>query len=138
MEPTKPTGFLAPWLRVPLYARIVTGMILGALCGLVLGPVARDFAVPSKLVLRVLGALAPPLILLAIIQALMTAQFERGTAGRLIRLLLLNTLVAFCVGFFVANVVRPGGWAKQTPPAPTHEAGTAAKPDLLHQFLENV
>jgi DAACS family dicarboxylate/amino acid:cation (Na+ or H+) symporter len=138
METTKPTGLLARWRGVPLYARIVGGMILGALCGVLLGPAAKDLAVPSRLVLRVLGALAPPLILLAIVQALMTAKFEPGTAGRLIRLLLLNTLVAICIGLLVANVVRPGHWAKLSPPAPAHEAGAAAKPDLLHQFLENV
>jgi DAACS family dicarboxylate/amino acid:cation (Na+ or H+) symporter len=85
----------------------------------------------------VLGALAPPLILLAIIQALMNAKFERGTAGRLVRLLLLNTLVAICVGLLVANVVRPGRWAPPAP-NPTEVKENGARPDLLHQFLENV
>ena len=58
--------------------------------------------------LRLLGALAPALVLFAIIQALMNARFEKGTAGRLIRLLVLNTLVAISVGLLVANVLQPG------------------------------
>src|SRR6185436_11003383 len=92
--------------------RIVGAMVLGVLGGLLLGAHAEPLAIPSKLVLRVLGALAPALILLAIINALMNAKFEPGTAGRLFRLLVLNTLVAICIGLRVANVIKPGRWAK--------------------------
>jgi DAACS family dicarboxylate/amino acid:cation (Na+ or H+) symporter len=62
-------------------------------------------------------ALAPVLILLAIVHALLTAHFERGTAGRLVRLLILNTLVAIIVGLAVANTLKPGRWAQLKPAA---------------------
>src|SRR5262245_7964740 len=129
-------GLWALWHRTPLYQRIVAGMLLGLVVGLVLGPRAASFAVPSKLVLRLLGALAPALILVAIIKALLEARFEPGTAGRLIRLLVLNTLVAIGVGLLVANVLRPGSWSAQLH-APAAGAGKhgAAGPDLLQQFL---
>jgi Na+/H+-dicarboxylate symporter len=136
-EPGK-TGVLAWWHRTPLYLRILGAMLLGLLCGVAFGAQIGWLAIPSKLVLRLLGALAPGLILLAIIQALMTAKFEPGTAGRLVRLLLLNTLVAIVVGLLVANVLRPGQWARLQPGAsgkPGHDAGG---PDLIQQFLENV
>jgi DAACS family dicarboxylate/amino acid:cation (Na+ or H+) symporter len=138
METQSRPGLFARWHNTPLYIRILGGLLLGILVGICFGVRAEALAIPSKLVLRVLGALAPPLILLAIMQALMTAQFERGTAGRLIRLLLLNTLVAICIGLFVANVIKPGQWTQLGAP----HADGAAKPgggrDLLQQFLENV
>ncbi len=132
------TGLLSWWHRMPLYLRIVGGMVLGVVAGVVLGPHALLLAVPSRLVLRVLGALAPMLVLLAIIQALMKAHFEKGTAGRLLSLLLLNTVVAICIGLLVANVIKPGHFL----PPGQHEKGTGSEddgvPDMLKQFLENV
>ena len=111
----------------------------GLVAGLVLGQSAAPLAVPSKLVLRLLGALAPALILFAIIQALMNAKFEKGTAGRLIRLLVLNTVVAILIGLLVANVVKPGHWSKLAPAAADTGPGRGpGAPDLLAQFLENV
>jgi DAACS family dicarboxylate/amino acid:cation (Na+ or H+) symporter len=114
-------------------------MILGVAVGLLLGPKAQSLAIPSKLVLRLLGALAPALILVAIVKALMEASFEKGTAGRLIRLLVLNTLVAITVALAVANILRPGSWSAALKPlgdgSHKHNAG---QPDLLQQFLDNV
>ncbi|HEV7403724.1 MAG TPA: dicarboxylate/amino acid:cation symporter [Chthoniobacteraceae bacterium] len=135
---TAQTGLLSWWHRTPLYLRIVGGMVLGVVAGVLLGPYALPLAVPSKLVFRVLGALAPMLILLAIIQALMKAKFEKGTATRLLSLLLLNTVVAICIGLLVANVIKPGHYL----PAGHHEMGEGAEsdgvPEMLKQFLENV
>ncbi|MGH8489012.1 MAG: hypothetical protein ACREXS_09155, partial [Gammaproteobacteria bacterium] len=64
------------WQRAPLYMRIVLGLVLGVIVGLALGPAAGGLGLPGQLVLRLLGALAPPLILAAIMHALMTAQLE--------------------------------------------------------------
>jgi Na+/H+-dicarboxylate symporter len=146
METTPQTGLMARWHHTPLYVRILGAMVLGVGVGLLLGArpefmgisskaVLEGFAIPSKLVLRVLGALAPALILLAITRALISAKFE----PRLFRLLVLNTLVAILVGLLVANVVRPGHWTKldTPPPAGAGHAG-GGKPDMLSQFLENV
>lgn len=138
METTTKTGLIAWWNRTPLYLRIIGGMILGAIAGELLGARAAGLAIPSRLVLRVLGALAPPLILVAIIQAIMTTKFEPGTAGRLIRLLLLNTIVAICVGLFVANVIKPGSWVSLMAAPAGHGAAAGGKPDMLMLFLENV
>lgn len=128
-------GLWARWHATPLYLRILGGMVLGAIVGVIFGEQVAAFAIPSKLVLRVLGALAPALILFAIIQALLKTTFEKGTAPKLIRLLLLNTLVAICVGLLVANVIQPGTWA---PHEPVEEHKASAGPKMLQQFLENV
>ena len=132
-------GLIAWWHGSPLYLRIVGAMVLGAILGLALGESAASLAIPSKLVLRLLGALAPGLILFAIIQALMEAKLEPGTAGKLIRLLALNTLAAIAIGILVANVLRPGSWSQGLQPiVGTETHASSNKPDVLQQFLDNV
>lgn len=138
METDAKSGLFAWWHRTPLYRRILGAMVLGVVAGLLLGANAKPLEIPSKLVLRLLGALAPALILFAIIQALMAAKFEKGTAGRLIRLLILNTLVAISVGLLVANVIKPGHWARLAPAPAAESPHAEGKPDMLQMFLENI
>ncbi|TKB89856.1 MAG: dicarboxylate/amino acid:cation symporter [Nitrospira sp.] len=126
----------ARWQSVPLYARIVIALVLGVMVGVLLGSEAAVLAVPGKLVLRLLGALAPALILAAIVHTFMTTQLGGPLAARLPRLLLLNTLVAILVGLTVANVIQPGQGAGLTPPQQHDETVKSANPLAL--FLENV
>ena len=133
---TAKTGLLARWQGIPLYARIVIALVLGVIVGLMLGTQAAVLAVPGKLVLRLLGALAPALILAAIVHTFMTTQLGGPLAMRLPRLLLLNTLVAIMVGLTVANVMQPGHGAGLTPPTVHDETTKSANP--LSLFLENV
>ena len=94
-QPEEPRrGLLARWHRTPLYLRILGALALGVLVGVLLGKQAAGLAIPSKLILRLLGALAPPLILVAILHALMTAEIKGRLAIRMVGLLILNTLVA--------------------------------------------
>lgn len=78
------------------------------------GVEAKYVALPgviSGLILRVLGALAPPLILIAVLDTLIKARLAGGAVRRMAFLLILNTLVAIGLGLLVANVIRPGAWA---------------------------
>jgi Na+/H+-dicarboxylate symporter len=152
-------GLLAQWHNAPLYTRIIGGLVLGVIAGLVLREKAASFGLPSQLILRLLGALAPPLILVAVIHVLMHAEIKGRVAGRLIGLLLLNTLVAIFVGLLVANVVRPGERARLTPKTEQKASQTETDPqaravlevlekqgykppekpkDPITQFLDNV
>ena len=111
------------WHGTPLYLRILGALILGAVVGAVFGPRAGWLETPGKLVLRLLGALAPPLVLAAIVNALINADIRGRIAGRLLGLLILNTFVAIVIGLLVANVVRPGRHAALRPePAETASA----------------
>lgn len=92
-------------------------MVIGLVVGLLLGERALIFEIPSRVILQLLGALAPPLILVAVTHVLMTTQISGKTAGRLAGLLFLNTLVAILIGLMVANVVRPGSWSELKRPA---------------------
>ena len=135
-EPKAPSqrGVLGRWTALPLYLRILVGLVLGLGAGVALGPSAAVLELPARLILRLLGALAPPLILVAVVHALLTAEIQGAVAFRLGRLLLLNTLVAIIVGLVVANVLAPGRHAHLPPPPVRSEA----KVDILTQFLDNV
>jgi DAACS family dicarboxylate/amino acid:cation (Na+ or H+) symporter len=144
------------WHRTPLYLRILAGCVLGAVVGalipllsMLLARIAPEYEwpaarlvlpleIPSKLVLRVLGALATPLVFAAIVQALMHAQLPKGSATRLVGLLVVNTLVAILIGLAVANTLRPGKWTKLPEPETKQEDPKKSGPDPLAQFLENV
>jgi len=121
-------------LHAPLYIRILIGFAAGILIGLMLGPSARSFDLPARLILRVLGALAPALILVAVVRAIMSAEIHGALAFRLCRLLLQNTLVAILVGLGVANLLRPGAGAALAAPAQR----PAIKTDVVSQLLDNV
>lgn len=103
-----------------------------------LGPksLATALIVPSRIILRMLGALAAPLVLLAVVQALMQAEIPPGNGARLIWLLFLNTLLAILIGLSVANVIQPG--------RRTHLALRPDKPpealrtNPIEQILENI
>jgi DAACS family dicarboxylate/amino acid:cation (Na+ or H+) symporter len=139
MQEPPSRSWFARWHGAPLYLRILGGLVLGVITGVAMGSGAESLAIPSKLVLRLLGALAPALVLFAVIQALMNARFEKGTSGKLIRLLVLNTLVAICIGLAVANTLEPGRWSGSLhPPDKAEPSRAGEKPDLLQQFLDNV
>jgi len=122
------------WRRLPLYARILLGMGVGVVAGLLLGPATKPLDVIAQLVLRVLGALAPALILVAVIHAIMTAEVRGRLALRMVGLLLVNTLIAIFVGLGVANLLRPGSGVHL--PRPAHAPPVAT--NLVAQILENV
>jgi DAACS family dicarboxylate/amino acid:cation (Na+ or H+) symporter len=119
---------------MPLYLRILVGLALGAGCGLVLGPNAAPLDWVAQIILRVLGALAPALILLAVLRAIMTAEIHGRIAARIGALLLLNTIVAILVGLAVANVLEPGAGASLARP----EAVPAMGGNIARQLLDNI
>jgi Na+/H+-dicarboxylate symporter len=129
-------NFFRWWASVPLYARIVGGMILGLFVGLILGERAHWLDEPAKLIIRLLGAIAPPLILVAVVHALIHAQVKAGVAGRLFFLLILNTVVAILIGLLVANVVKPGRWAKKE--QATTQPSKVKTDNVGNMFLDQV
>jgi Na+/H+-dicarboxylate symporter len=134
--PTARRGIWAWWTGTPLYLRIIGALVVAVVAGAVLGESAAPLAQPAKLILRLLTAIAPPLILFAIIRALTSAELPAGTGRRLGGLLLLNTLVAIFIGLAVANLLRPGEWHGLTPTPTGIASKTSTGP--IQQFLDNV
>jgi DAACS family dicarboxylate/amino acid:cation (Na+ or H+) symporter len=121
-------------LRIPLYVRIAIALVLGVAAALTL-PAAWTAAldIPARIVLRLLGVIAPPLILVAVSRALIGANVRGKLAGRMVFLLVLNTLVAIFVGLLVANVIRPGQHASLPPGDAPNVTGNP-----LLQLLDNI
>ena len=105
---SKPAGVVGRWNAMPLYVRILIAMFAGIIVGFGLGQHAMIFEIPSKVILQLLGALAPPLILVAVTHVLMTTEISRNEAARLAGVLLLNTTVAILIGLTIANLMKPG------------------------------
>lgn len=114
------------WNAAPLYLRILIGLALGVVTGLALGERAQVLEVPAKLILQLLSGLAPPLILVVVVNVLMTAEIRGAMTRRLAFLLVLNTTVAILIGLGVANVLRPGEWSDLEPPAKAPAEAAAA------------
>lgn len=127
-----PQGVIQKWNAIPLYLRIVIAMAAGIVAGLVLGEQARVMEIPSTIVLQLLGALAPPLILVAVTHVLMTTEIRGKVGGRLCGLLLINTTVAIVIGLAVANIMKPGRWSElELPQVEETETGRKSPVDLL-------
>jgi DAACS family dicarboxylate/amino acid:cation (Na+ or H+) symporter len=96
--------------------RIVAALLLGVGAGWLLSERAAVFKPISDIVLRLLGALATPLIFVAVVHALIKAKVGGRTGVRMVFLLLVNTVVAILVGLLVANLVQPGRWMPMEAP----------------------
>jgi Na+/H+-dicarboxylate symporter len=130
-------GWLARWDAIPLYVRIVVALALGLVTGVIFGERTLILEIPSQVILQLLGALAPPLILIAVTHVLMTTQIAGRTAGRLAVLLFLNTTVAIVIGLVVANLLKPGTWSElKKPEAKVAKDSGAMTPGQL--LVQNV
>ncbi len=95
--------------RFPLSARIVVAVVLGIIAARVLGPHrAAALGNVGMLVIRVLKALATPLILFAVLDAFARTEIPGRQAGRLFALSTLNALVAIVLGLGVSHVFNAG------------------------------
>ena len=101
--------------RVPLGARVVIGVAIGAVLGaafrtrpwlFTLGN--EDLGALGLLVIRLLKVLATPLILLAVLDSFLTTAIGPRTFGRFIAICLTNISVAMLIGLTILNVFQPG------------------------------
>src|SRR5438045_8744907 len=101
--------------RIPLFVRVLIGVGLGALVGIVfgkgeilLGATAADLGALGLLVIRVLRLLAVPLVLFAVLDALVRTEVSARMGGRLIVICLVNASIAFAIGLTLMNALEPG------------------------------
>jgi DAACS family dicarboxylate/amino acid:cation (Na+ or H+) symporter len=102
--------------RLPLYVRVLIGVVLGATLGVafgkepypVLGLRNEDLGTLGMLVIKLLRALAVPLVLFAILDAFAKTNIRARQGGRLILICLVNVSVAMLIGLTIMNTLRPG------------------------------
>jgi Na+/H+-dicarboxylate symporter len=94
--------------RVPLLLQIVIALVVGIAAGLVLGQHARPLGELGAFTVRLLKALATPLVFVAIVDSLMRASLPAKQGARLIVLSVVNAAVAGALAITLATVVKPG------------------------------
>lgn len=101
--------------HLPLYARVLIGVALGLAFGIIFktGPIIaglrnEDLGQLGMLVIRLLKALAVPLILFAILDAFLRVEVSARRGAWLILICMLNVSVAFAIGLSLLNTLRPG------------------------------
>src|SRR5579872_6746980 len=91
------------WVRTPLYIRILVGVALGTVTGLLLHADAKPFGDVGKLVVTLLKTLATPLIFFAVIDAFLRTHISAKNGVRLVALSTTNAVVAVIIGFSVSH-----------------------------------
>ncbi len=101
--------------RLPLYARVLIGVFLGAILGVIFGKRPYLFGLENKdlgtlgmLVIKLLRTLAVPLVLFAILDAFARTDISARRGGKLILICLVNVSVAMIIGLAIMNTLRPG------------------------------
>ena len=93
---------------IPLYVWVIAAVLLAIPVGRAWGEGASQLELLPKLILRALTALAAPLVVLAILSAIVTNEI-RGRLGALMMVFyLINTLVAMVIGLALTNLIQPG------------------------------
>lgn len=100
---------------MPLYVRVLIGVAAGIALGVIFGtrPIFpglhnEDLGALGMLVIRLLKALAIPLIFFAILDAFLRVQITGRSGARLLVICLCNVSVAFAIGLTLMNTLRPG------------------------------
>jgi DAACS family dicarboxylate/amino acid:cation (Na+ or H+) symporter len=111
---------------LPLYAWVIAAVLLAIPLGLALGMdatrarglpqtvlvILKGFVVAlelvPRLIIRALGALAAPLVVLAILSAIVTNDIHGRQGARMMLYYLINTLIAMTFGLVLSNLIEPG------------------------------
>src|SRR6185312_2362383 len=98
--------------------------------------VAEQLDLFPNLIIRALKALATPLVVLAILSAIVTNDIRGRQGGRMMFYYLVNTIVAITIGLVASNVVHPGVGAKLSDiPKPAAAATAAPGPKGITKLL---
>jgi Na+/H+-dicarboxylate symporter len=134
---------------IPLYVWVLAAVALAIPLGWILGLDAKsvqDLPQPvtwllraivagcdlaPRLIIRALGALAAPLVVLAIMSAIVTNDIKGRQGARMMLYYLINTLFAMVIGLILTNLIDPGKGANLELAG---EATSSGKVKVIDQF----
>ena len=121
-----------PRWRIPLYARVILGVALGAAVGAYWGKrpfftggsyTALDLEDFGKVVIKALKALAAPLVFFGIVDSLIKTNIRGRQGLKLIAICLFNLTVAMSIGLAILHFFQPGAtWLEQRPAVANKES----------------
>jgi Na+/H+-dicarboxylate symporter len=115
---------------MPLYFWVIAAVVVAIPAGMFWGDAAVSLELLPKLILRALTALAAPLVVLAILSAIVTNDIHGRQGGLMMAFYLLNTVVAMVIGLTLTNLIRPGMGAS------LYEPGSMAAPPAPKSISE--
>ncbi|MEP6672258.1 MAG: dicarboxylate/amino acid:cation symporter [Chthoniobacter sp.] len=124
--------------RIPLFVKILVGLMLGLIVGYCWGPGAAVLRPISLSILTLLRLLATPLVFLAILHAIIHTPISGKSGMRLFYFIFTNTIAAILIGLLVANLLQPGATAHLRPEGTALVADKKAfnmGEDLLQKFI---
>lgn len=102
-------------MRLPLYVRVIIGVVLGTLCGVAFGEGNIVFGLTNKhlgdlglLVIRLLRAMAVPLIFFGVVDAFVRSEVSGKQGVKLVAICAFNVSIAFLIGMTLINTFKPG------------------------------
>jgi DAACS family dicarboxylate/amino acid:cation (Na+ or H+) symporter len=121
---------------IPLYIWVLGAVVLAIPVGVYWGEGAVRLNLLPDLIIRAIRALAAPLVVLAILSAIVSNDIRGRQGTRMMVYYLVNTLVAMGIGLLLTNLVRPGVGAElidlaNPPKAPPKKSVT----DLLIELI---
>lgn len=93
---------------IPLYVWVLIAVALAIPFGIYRSEDAVKLDLLPKLIIRALSALAAPLVVLAILHAIITNDIRGRQGFRMMIYYLINTLVAVAIGLTLSNLIKPG------------------------------
>ncbi len=121
---------------LPLYVWVIGAVIVAIPLGLVWGEGAASLEILPRIILRALTALAAPLVVLAILSAIVTNDIHGRQGALMMVCYLINTLVAMVIGLTLSNVFQPGVGASLADPGAA--TPTLAKKSIVDLLIELV
>lgn len=102
-------------MRLPLYVRVLIGVALGTAFGLLFGEGSIIFGLTNQhlgdlglLVIRLLRAMAIPLIFFGVVDAFVRTEISGRQGLKLVAICGVNVTVAFLIGMTLINTFEPG------------------------------
>jgi len=138
-DATRPHWIRTWWFAVPLWKRILLGMILGAVVGFLWGDGAMQIKWVGDLFIRLIRMLVVPLIFVTIVSGMVGMADIRklGSIGlKIAALYALGTLAGAALGLIIGSVLKPGRGISLGAAAP--ETVAAAPSSLADQLLQIV
>lgn len=121
---------------LPLYVWVIAAAVIAVPVGMAWGPGAVALKILPDLIIRALAALATPLVVLAILSAIVTNDIRGMQGARMMAYYMINTVVAITIALALANLIRPGEGADL--PGAAAAGATSAPPKGLLQILDEL
>ncbi|WP_165073427.1 dicarboxylate/amino acid:cation symporter [Paludisphaera rhizosphaerae] len=120
---------------LPLYVWVIIAVLIAIPLGWFWGEGAKSLEIIPNLIMRALTALAAPLVVLAILHAIVANDIRGRQGAMMMFLYLINTLVAMMIGLGLSNLIQPGAGAELKEPG---EVRTIAKKTVSELVTELV